>query len=124
MKTIGERIRHLRKDILCISQKEFGDVIGLKPNSISCIETGTNAPTEQNIKSICREFKVRYQWLTEGIEPMYEELDSDCMTRIDAIMTGENEFAKSLFKAFSRLDTEEWKLLEKLISDLKKNEGE
>lgn len=54
---------------------------------------------------------------------MYEELDSECMTRIDAIMTGENEFAKNLFKAFSKLDTDEWKMLEKIIQSLKGDKG-
>ena len=70
MESIGKRIRYLRKEILDITQKEFGSQIGLKPNSVSDIESGKNTATEQTIKAICREFKVRYQWLTEGIEPM------------------------------------------------------
>lgn len=99
--------------------EKFGDKIGITKASVSRIESGENNPSEQTLILICREFKIRYQWLTEGIEPMYEELDSDCMNRIDAIMTGENEFAKNLFKAFSKLDTDEWKMLEKIIQSLK-----
>lgn len=123
---IYERIAKLRKEHLHLSRREFGERLGVTESVIVNIEYNRLKKPDQKepiYKLICREFKVRYQWLTEGIEPMYEELDSDCMTRIDAIMTGENEFAKSLFKAFSKLDTEEWKLLEKLINDLKGNKG-
>lgn len=125
MNTIGERIKYVRKKFLNNkSQKDFGDMIGLKANSVSCIETGTNNPTEQTIKAICREFNISYLWLTEGIEPIEAAVDSDSMTRIDDIMTGENEFAKNLFKEFSKLKKEEWELLEKIIKKMAKDKGE
>lgn len=120
MYSIGERIKHLRKEILEKTQKEFGSKIGLKPNSVSDIESGKNKPTEQTIKAICREFNISYLWLTEGIEPMKESLDTDSMARIDDIMTGENEFAKNLFREFAKLDDSEWKMLEKLIKNIAK----
>ncbi len=119
MNTIGDRIKYVRKKILNNkSQKDFGNIIGLKANSVSCIETGTNKPTEQTIKTICREFGISYLWLTEGIEPINEIQDNDSMTRIDYIMTGENEFAKNLFREFAKLDDSEWKVLEKLIKNI------
>jgi len=121
MKSIGERIRYLRKEVLNKTQKDFGFQIGLKPNSVSDIESGKNNPTEQTIKAICREFGISYIWLTEGIEPMHDEGNTSAMAQIDAIMTGENEFAKNLFREFSKLDENEWKLLEKLIKNLSEN---
>lgn len=120
MDSIGERIKYLRKEILEKTQKDFGSQIGLKPNSVSDIESGKNNPTEQTIKAICREFNVSYLWLTEEIEPMKESLDTDSMARIDDIMTGENEFAKNLFREFAKLDNSEWKTLEKLIKNIAK----
>lgn len=120
MDSIGERIKYLRKEFLNKTQKEFGDKIGLKPNSISDIESGKNNPTGQTIKAICREFNVNHDWITNGIGPIVEESDADSMARIDDIMTGENEFAKSLFRQFSRLDEAEWKVLEKLIKNIAK----
>lgn len=119
MNTIGDRIKYVRKKILNNkSQKDFGNIIGLKANSVSCIETGTNKPTEQTIKTICREFGISYLWLTEGIEPINEIQDNDSMARIDYIMTGENEFAKNLFREFAKLDDSEWTVLEKLIKNI------
>lgn len=120
MDSIGERIKYLRKELLNKTQKDFGSQIGLKPNSVSDIESGKNNPTEQTIKAICREFNVSYLWLTDGIEPIKESLDTDSMARIDDIMTGENEFAKNLFREFAKLDDFEWKTLEKLIKNIAK----
>lgn len=60
---LGERIRYIRKEILNITQKEFGEQIGLKANSVSDIEKGKNNPTEQTIKAICREFNITEEWL-------------------------------------------------------------
>lgn len=67
---LGERIRYIRKEILNITQKEFGEQIGLKANSVSDIEKGKNNPTEQTIKAICREFNINEDWLRYGNEPM------------------------------------------------------
>lgn len=120
MNSIGERIKYLRKEKLNKTQKEFGFQLGLKPNSISDIESGKNNPTEQTLKAICGKYGISYLWITEGIEPMYAQFDADSMARIDDIMTGENEFAKNLFREFAKLDDSEWKTLEKLIKNIAK----
>lgn len=74
METINERIYKLRKE-LSLSQDAFGEKIGIKKASISMIEKGKNNPSEQTIKSICREFNVSYAWLVEGIGETFIETD-------------------------------------------------
>ncbi|MFR6153297.1 MAG: helix-turn-helix domain-containing protein [Faecalibacillus faecis] len=74
METINERIYKLRKE-LSLSQDAFGEKIGIKKASISMIEKGKNNPSEQTIKSICREFNVSYAWLVEGIGEIFIETD-------------------------------------------------
>lgn len=123
MREIKDRIKRIRSESR-LSMEKFGDRIGITRSSVCKLENGENNPSEQTIRLICKEFKIRYQWLTEGIEPMKETLDTDSMTRIDEIMTGENEFAKNLFKKFSRLKNEEWELLEKIIYDLANDKGD
>lgn len=110
-----DRILKIRKEA-GLNQEDFAKKINLTKNYISLIETGNRVPSERTISDICREFNVRYEWLTDGIEPIYNELD----TRIDAIMTGENEFAKNLFREFAKLDESEWKTLENLIKNIAK----
>lgn len=65
MTTIGERIKQIRKE-LNMTQPEFGKPIGITSTSVSKIEKGERNPSEQTIKSICREFNVNHNWLTEG----------------------------------------------------------
>ncbi len=114
------RIIQIRKQA-GLSQKKFADRMGLSRNFINQAENGKKNFSERTLKDICREFKVNYLWLTEGIEPMYEELDTSSMARIDNIMTGENEFAKNVFREFSKLDENEWKIIEKIIKNLSDN---
>lgn len=64
--TQGERVRELRKT-LDLTLEKFGKSVGVGKTAISKIEKGENNLTEQMAKSICREFRVNYFWLTEGI---------------------------------------------------------
>ncbi len=112
--TQGERIRMLRKN-LGLTLEKFGERIGMKKNSISQIENGRNAVTEQVIKSICREFGVDYIWLTTGEGEMFVDSDSDFIERIDRIMCGEDEARKNLFKFMLELSDEDIAALERLL---------
>ena len=66
----SERLRQLRKD-LGMSQEEFGRRIGVSNTAISKLEKNERNLTEQTAKSICREFRVNYFWLTEGKGDMF-----------------------------------------------------
>ncbi len=120
---IYERIAYLRKEELHMSRREFGEKLGVSESVIVNIEHNRLQRPDQKeplYKLICKEFGISYIWLTDGIEPIYSELDSDSMARIDDIMTGENKFAKNLFKEFSKLSDSEWKSLENLIKNISK----
>lgn len=112
--TQNERMKEVRKS-LGLTLDKFGERIGLKKSALSAIENGRNALTEQNVKSICREFGVDYIWFTTGEGEMFVESDDDIMESIDRIMMGENEFHKNLFKTFARLDEDELTALERII---------
>lgn len=101
------------------SQTEIGKMIGKTSQYVwKLLNNDDSKPSESVIRDVCRVFGISYLWLTEGIEPMKESLDVDSMARIDDIMTGENEFAKNLFREFAKLDDSEWQMLEKLIKNL------
>lgn len=113
---ISKRLKQLRK-YLDLTQTEFGKKIGVKGNTVTNYENGRRTLSEQTIKSICREFNVSYAWLVEGIEPMFSETDNTTML-IDRILAGENETAKSVFKAFARLSESDWQIVEKIIDSI------
>lgn len=112
-----DRIKKIRTDNK-LSMEKFGKQIGITRSSVCKLESGENNPSEQTIKLICKEFNISYLWLTQGIEPMTEENDHSSMARIDAIMTGENETAKKIFKAFSKLSEDEWNTLGNIIKNI------
>lgn len=125
MDSIGDRIKRLRKQILNKTQKDFGNKIGLKPNSVSDIESGKNNPSEQTIKAICREFNVTDEWLRTGSGNTFEIL-----TRSQEIGVFANEimdlpdekFKKRFVDALSKLDEKDWEALE-IIADKLFKEG-
>lgn len=70
---LKDRIKELRKS-LNLTQVEFATKIGLKGNTITSYETGVRIPSDSVILSICREFRVSYEWLMTGEPPMFEDL--------------------------------------------------
>lgn len=66
---MNTRIKELRT-ILKLTQKEFGEKIGLK-SSISEIEQGNAPITERTILTICLQFNVNEKWLRYGEGSMF-----------------------------------------------------
>lgn len=67
---MNERIKKLRK-ALDLTQREFGERIGVKPNTIATYEIGRNEPIDAVISLICREFNVSETWLRTGEGKMF-----------------------------------------------------
>lgn len=115
---MGERVKELRK-VLGLSGEKFGEKIGLKRNSLSQIETGKNNLSEQNILAICREFNVNEEWLRTGTGEMFKDmsLDEEIINFIGEIQwDASNTFKKKFISAIAKLNDDEWKVLEKIIS--------
>ena len=93
----GERVKELRKS-LSLTLEKFGQRIGVGKSTISDIENGRRSLSEHMTKSICREFRADYIWLTTGEGEMFVESDDDFMERIDRIMVSENEVRKNMIK--------------------------
>lgn len=120
---MGERVKELRKT-LGLSGEKFGEKIGLKRNSLSQIETGKNNLSEQNILAICREFNVNEEWLRTGTGEMFKDmtLDEEIISFIGEIQWDtSNTFKKRFISAISKLNEEEWSILEKIIVDMASN---
>lgn len=125
MDTIGERIRYLRKDILNLTLVEASARLGISNPSLSAIETGKNNPSNQTIRSICREFGVNEMWLRYGDDggemyqprPREEELGA----YLKSMLADRPEaFRTRLLTALLRFDPDgpEWDLLEKIYDSV------
>lgn len=65
-----KRLKKLRRT-LDLTQSAFADRIGMKQNTIATYEMGRNVPSDQSIRSICREFNVNEEWLRYGTGEMF-----------------------------------------------------
>lgn len=69
--TINERIRHFRKNVLHINQRQFAADLGMAQTGVSGLEQDGATVTDRAIKSICMAYSVSEDWLRNGTEPMY-----------------------------------------------------
>ena len=117
---LGNRIKKLRKE-LDLTQQELGKRIGIKPNSISLIESGNRNASEQVILSICREFNVSESWLRTGEGEMFSKRSEsdELAAAVERLITGESaEFKRRLINALSTLKDEHWLLLEEKLKEI------
>lgn len=122
--TQGERVKEIRK-ALGLTLDKFGNEIGLKKNSVSQIENGVNELTEANLMAICRADwhgnLVNENWLRTGDGKMFlSPTREDEIAKMTSNLFKEEEssFKSRLILALSRLDEDEWAVLEKIAKEL------
>lgn len=122
---IGERIEILRKD-LSMSRRVFGERLGVSESVIVNIEYDRLKRPEQKeslYKLICKEFNVNEEWLRTGEGEMFVSLDRKeqiAQLTVDLFKGEKDSFKERLLLALSKLDENEWKVLEKIAEDLTK----
>ena len=70
---MNSRLKDIRK-ALRLTQKEFAARLGITDSGISRLEKGQNQLTDQLIRAICREYKVNYEYLKNGIGERFVEV--------------------------------------------------
>lgn len=126
---IHERVKKLRKEILHLSQTEFGEQLGVSRSVINNIERNVLVRPDQKeplYKLICKEYHVSYDWLMNGEgEPFNEDADEDEYTRAATEIGIKDPVAKQAVIDYWKLSDEDKKLfrafMERFIS---KKEGD
>lgn len=108
-----KRIKVLRRE-LHLSQDAFGKRLGITGGGVSKIENGERSLTEQMAKSICREFRVNYFWLTEGTGDMFTGTPKSVVDEI-AEDYQLDELDKKIIENYLELKPEERKILKDYI---------
>lgn len=122
--TIGERIREARLSLpVKTSLEKFAERIGITKGSLSLIENGKNQPSDQTIRSICREFNINEQWLREGIGDMKTAASraEEMATAVKRLFSDRPaSFQTALVTTLLRFDPdgEEWQLLERIYESV------
>lgn len=99
-----------------LTQDEFADRIGIGKSSVSKLEVGTNNPSEQTIRAICKEFKVSREWLETGKGPMHATVNDDDFSVINETMNLGKENKTRLFRIIADMPDP---LLDAMIEYLK-----
>jgi transcriptional regulator with XRE-family HTH domain len=117
---VKNRIKQVRKS-KNLTQTAFGEIIGVKGNTITNYENGLRIPTDAVVKSICREFDVNEEWLRNGTGEMFipkSKIDEIAEMLADVQVQGNGSFKFKLISALARLDDSGWDSLEKLIDSI------
>lgn len=119
-KCMNNRIRTLRKE-LNLTLDKFGEQIGLKKSSLSQIENGKCAITEQTIKSICREFNVNENWLRTGEGDIHIQMseEDELMQWAGKVLSKQSsDFQYRFVKMLMGLTEEQWQVFEDKVREL------
>lgn len=106
---MNERMKELRKT-LGLTLEEFGKRVGVTRSAVGRIEKGERNVTEQMALSVCREFRVDYYWLTEGIGEMFTAAPQSLVDEI-AEEYGLDVDDKKLVEKYLALSPEHRKIL-------------
>lgn len=116
---MNDQIKKLRKT-LGLTQKEFGERIGVKPNTIATYEQGRNQPIDAVASLICREFNVSETWLRTGKGKMFitktraEEIEGF----VKEVLQEDSDFRRRVISVLARMTPEEWGLLERKAREI------
>lgn len=101
--TINERIRHFRKNVLHINQRQFAADLGMAQTGVSGLEQDGATVTDRAIKSICMAYSVNEDWLRNGTEPMY--IQKPTISLDDFVrQRGGTELELDIMKAYFELE--------------------
>lgn len=115
---MNERLKIIRQE-LGLSQEIFGKSINLSRSHIASLENGLRELTDRTISDICRVYDVNENWLRTGKDEMFKQLDrEDELAKWAGSLVSpnnDNEFMKKFVYVLSKLDLEDWKVLEKIV---------
>lgn len=120
MSTLGERLKIVRTSLPNkTSQEAFAESLSTTRAAYVKYEMDLVCPTEVFISHVCMTYDIDPIWLKDGVGEM-KRPPADDDELVERVMAGENEYAKSVMKAFAKLGDDEWKMLRKLVDELKK----
>ena len=116
----NNRIKEIRKEA-GLTQDQFGGRLGVKKNTISQIENGVNAVSDQLRRSICREFHVSEEWLRTGRGEMFapRSREEEVEAAVQRLLSGQRpDFKRRLVTVLSALNEDQWEVLEEKLLEI------
>lgn len=116
---MNDRIKKLRQ-ALGLSQDEFGRRLGVTRGAVTNIELNKVEPKPLFVDLICREFNVSEEWLRTGEGEMFVQKtrDEELAAFFGDVLSEDSDFKRRLLSVLSRLNEDEWVLLEQMAQKL------
>lgn len=108
-----KRIKEIRMAI-GLSQSDFGKRIGVSRDTIANIEGNRSEIKDVFIKSICREYGVREEWLREGTGDIFikKSAEDELNELARKVMSDTpDSFRRRFVSMLAKLTDEQWKVL-------------
>ena len=119
---IYERLKHLRKEILNLTQEEFSQKLLMTRGNLASIEVGRISLTDRNIQVICATYNVNEKWLRTGDGEPFNELSEqeELAAWMGTIFKPENDGCtkQRIIRILSQLEDDEWKAIEKIAKKI------
>lgn len=123
---MNERLVQIRKAV-GLTQTEFAAKLGISRSNIGSYETRATALSSAVIRLVCKTFNVNETWLRTGEGEMFKPVDreSELAMFMGEVMADEDDsFRKRFLAALVKLDVEDWKVIEKLATEMTKGLGD
>lgn len=118
MSEMRKRIGQLRKS-LGLTQKQFGEKIGVQRGTVTNYELGRNIPTETVRLMISKIYGVRREWLETGDGEMFKKKNryEQAWDMSEKYLKDENEmFRQRLISAISELSEDQLAILAEIVA--------
>jgi transcriptional regulator with XRE-family HTH domain len=118
--TIGERLFHLRKEVLKISQEEMAKILKIESAStISLLEKNKRQFTDRMVSDICREFSVNEKWLRGGEGDMFHAAEQNELAFLfGQRISGMGETERAILTAYLKLSKGQREALNTFIDSI------
>ena len=125
---IGNRIKQIRESLSLngkkVSQKAFGEELGVSRDVMANIENNRVIPNDTFLQLLCTKYNVSEEWIRTGGGDPFIKLtrDEELMEWAGKVLSADSEsFQKRFVSMLSRLNESEWQILEKMAIELTEN---
>lgn len=119
MSDLSQRISKVI-DTIGIKKTIFAEKLNVSQAFVSQMCSGASQPSDRTIADICRTFDVNEDWLRTGEGEMFvqKSRDEQLAAFFGDVLSGEPDFRRRFIAVLSRLNEDEWKLLENMAAKL------
>lgn len=118
---LHERIKYFRKEILDVTQDEFGNKMGVSRDVINNMERGRVNIGEDRIRLMCSVFPINEEWLRTGTgDPTIELTRNQEIAAFmnDVMELPDKSTKKRLIEALAKFNERDWETIGKLLESL------